>query len=74
MASLVNDSNDKYDFEAIKFAVLGVLDKYTFFEDGNETLVGWENGKDILQKKIANEYTVAVPEILRKVRSLRTIF
>ena len=68
LAPLVNDSSDSYNLEDISIAVLDVLDKYTFFEDAYETLSEWKGGKGALQRKIVDEYTDEIPQILRMVR------
>ena len=64
----MNDTTHNYTSEDIKTAVLDVLDKYTFFEDAYETLYEWTDGQGALQRKILDEYTDMVPQILRKVR------
>ena len=55
--------------EDIRIAVMDVLDKFTFFEDAYEIMYDWEGEgvKGALQKKIVNEYTDEIPNILRKV-------
>ena len=68
LSSLVNNSKENNSIEEIQYAVYDVLDKYTFFEDAHKTLDKWENADEgVIQKKIVNEHTHEIPNVLRMV-------
>ena len=64
----MNDTTDDYDVSDIKDAVMEVLDTYTYFEDAYDKMALWSGPEGILQNRIANQYTTAIPTIMRKVR------